>query len=197
MPNSLLFQPERVQRAWLSKHGKTEFIDFGEDELAKLRSYFRELDTDGSGSIGLEELEQPLISLGLCKTRAEVKQIMDDVDEDKSGQIEFNEFLHIIKNAKNLKNMRNKKTNQSKENLPPISKPPDQTIFKFFKNLTTGNLKSQENPNIPFQLFVSNFRRRRILETVLRSGKEDNLNNSQTREVLSVYRHFLAGQDPP
>ena len=28
---------------------------------------------------------------------------MDQVDEDKSGQIEFNEFLHIIKNASNNK----------------------------------------------------------------------------------------------
>lgn len=93
-----------MQRAWLSKHGKGEFIDFGDEELAKLRRYFKELDTDGSGSIGLEELEQPLISLGLCRTRAEVKQIMDSVDEDKSGQIEFNEFLHIIKNAKNMRN---------------------------------------------------------------------------------------------
>lgn len=56
----------------MEKHGKREFIDFGDEELAKLRKYFKELDTDGSGSIGLEELEQPLISLGLCKTRAEV-----------------------------------------------------------------------------------------------------------------------------
>ena len=37
------------------------------------------------GSIGLEELEQPLISLGLCKTREEVQQIMNEVDEDGSG----------------------------------------------------------------------------------------------------------------
>jgi len=59
--------------------------------------YFKELDEDGSGnfhldykfsflgSIGIEELEKPLISLGLCRTREEVKKIMDDVDEDKSG----------------------------------------------------------------------------------------------------------------
>jgi Ca2+-binding EF-hand superfamily protein len=51
------------------------------------------------GSIGVEELEKPLISLGLCNTRQEVQNIIDDVDEDDSGQIEFNEFLHIIKSA--------------------------------------------------------------------------------------------------
>lgn len=37
------------------------------------------------GSIGIEELEKPLISLGLCNTRKEVQKIMDDVDEDGSG----------------------------------------------------------------------------------------------------------------
>ena len=52
-----------------------------------------------TGSIGIEELEKPLISLGLCRTREDVKKIMDEVDEDGSGQIEFNEFLHIIKSA--------------------------------------------------------------------------------------------------
>jgi len=46
-------------------------------------------------------LEQPLISLGLCKTRAEVKRIFDEVDEDGSGEIDFNEFLNVIKNATN------------------------------------------------------------------------------------------------
>jgi centrin-1 len=43
----------------------------------KLRKYFQELDEDGSGSIGIEELEKPLISLGLCKTRAEVYKIIE------------------------------------------------------------------------------------------------------------------------
>lgn len=52
--------------------GMEKFIDFSDQELLKLRRYFNELDDDGSGSIGIEELEKPLISLGLCKTRDEV-----------------------------------------------------------------------------------------------------------------------------
>ena len=51
----------------------------------------------------MEELEKPLISLGLCNNRQEVQNIIDDVDEDDSGQIEFNEFLHIIKSASQRK----------------------------------------------------------------------------------------------
>ncbi len=33
----------------------------------------------------MEELEKPLISLGLCNNRQEVQNIMDEVDEDGSG----------------------------------------------------------------------------------------------------------------
>lgn len=50
------------------------------------------------GSIGLEELEDPLISLGIAESREDVKKIIDTVDDDHSGQIEFKEFLDIIKN---------------------------------------------------------------------------------------------------
>jgi len=81
------------------KHGKKKFLDFDDKELIKLRHYFMELDEDGSGEIGIEELEQPLISLGMCKTREEVEKIFNEVDEDGSGQIEFNEFIKVLKSA--------------------------------------------------------------------------------------------------
>ena len=65
----------------------------------KLTACFDSLDDDGSGSIGSEELEDPLIGLGFAETREEVKAIVDSVDEDRSGLIEFDEFLGIIKNS--------------------------------------------------------------------------------------------------
>ncbi len=40
---------------------------------------------------------------------------MDEVDEDGSGQIEFNEFLSIIKSASNKKKMK-----KSDENTAPL-----------------------------------------------------------------------------
>jgi Ca2+-binding EF-hand superfamily protein len=60
-------------------------IDFDEKERSKLRQYFKSLDEDGSGSIGMDELEDPLISMGIAETREEVKKIIDSVDDDKSG----------------------------------------------------------------------------------------------------------------
>jgi Ca2+-binding EF-hand superfamily protein len=42
------------------------------------------LDEDGSGAIGVDELEDPLIALGLVENRQQVAQIVAMVDEDGS-----------------------------------------------------------------------------------------------------------------
>lgn len=94
------------------------------------------MDGDGSGAIGIEELEDPLIGLGFAETRQEVQDMIDSVDEDGSGQIEFEEFLGIIKG----------------------SNATDKTIKinKFFKDMTTGKLASE---GISFSMFVQKMRR--------------------------------------
>ena len=84
-------------RGWLRKHGKDDYIVFKDEELKKLRDYFNSLDDDKSGSIGVDELEDPLIALGLVENRQQVQEIVQLVDEDGSEKIEFGEFLSIIK----------------------------------------------------------------------------------------------------
>jgi Ca2+-binding EF-hand superfamily protein len=42
-----------------------------------LKACFSSLDEDGSGSIGVDELEEPLIGLGFAETREEVNLICD------------------------------------------------------------------------------------------------------------------------
>ena len=88
-------------RSWLKKHGKTKYIDFDDKERRELRKYFDALDADRGGSIGTDELEDPLIGLGLVQSREEVLDLIKDVDEDGSGNIEFPEFLQIMSNIKN------------------------------------------------------------------------------------------------
>jgi Ca2+-binding EF-hand superfamily protein len=72
-----------MTRSWLLKHNKP--VDFNLAELKKLRGYFEQLDSDNSGAIGIEELEQPLISLNLCRSREEVQKVMNEIDKDHSG----------------------------------------------------------------------------------------------------------------
>ena len=93
----LQFLPESNIRRWLLTRGKKHCIDFEDEELRQLRGYFNSLDEDGSGQIGVDELEDPLIALGLVENRQQVQQIVDIVDADGSGEIEFGEFLTIIK----------------------------------------------------------------------------------------------------
>ena len=51
--------------------------------------------------IDVEELEDPLIALGLAQSHDEVVKLVNAVDFDQSGHIEFKEFLSIMSSVKN------------------------------------------------------------------------------------------------
>lgn len=97
--SDLIFQSGYNFRNWLRKHGKNDYIDFQEAELELLRNCYNSLDDDGSGSIGIDELEDPLIALGLVDSRQQVCKIVELVDEDGSAMVEFDEFLSIMKSG--------------------------------------------------------------------------------------------------
>ena len=67
--SDLIYNPESDLRNWLKSRGKSHCIDFGDEELRQLRMYFDSLDDDGSEEIGVDELEDPLIALGLVENR--------------------------------------------------------------------------------------------------------------------------------
>jgi len=96
-----------------------------------LKECFNSLDDDVSGSIGITELEGPLVGLGFANSRQDIEDMMALVDEDGSGQIEFDEFLQIIKNCHT-----DKRTAQ---------------IHRFFKDMSNGTLGDK---NISFSVFV-------------------------------------------
>ena len=70
-------------------------MDFSNDDIKIFKECFTQLDDDKGGSIGIEELEDPLIGLGLAESIEKVREIVFKVDDD--GNIEFPEFLKIIK----------------------------------------------------------------------------------------------------
>jgi len=65
--------------------GKAGNICFGPKQIETLRACFNDFDKDGSGQIGIDELEDPLIALGIADTREEVDRILSKRDNDKSG----------------------------------------------------------------------------------------------------------------
>ena len=65
-----------------------------------LRRWFSALDADGSGEVTIEELEDPLISTGILKTKEEVLACMKDWDTDNSNTISFDEFVNALHDSK-------------------------------------------------------------------------------------------------
>lgn len=57
---------------------------------------FRMLDLDGSGSVEEAELRTGLAAIGKYPTYEELKEMMDVVDEDGSGQIDIVEFVEFM-----------------------------------------------------------------------------------------------------
>ena len=69
-----------------------------------MKKYFNSLDDDGSGEIDIQELENPLISLGIAETRDDVIKIIESVTEEGEREINFTDFLSIIKSSKDSEN---------------------------------------------------------------------------------------------
>ena len=146
---------------WMRKRGKGEYIDFNSKERAKIRAIFKELDRDGSGALGLDELYEPLLALGLVENKEQVKEMMSKVDINKSGVIEFEEFIKIIKQSSNENN----------------------ALISFFKNLSKEE-GLPESKDLSFNLVLSSKRRELMMQTYL--GKNIS-NREQGRKVMSAF----------
>ena len=68
-------------------------MDFDADQLAEIRFAFNELDEDGSGEIGAEEVMHVLKESGFRPTLKEAEEVINAFDEDGNGSIEFDEFV--------------------------------------------------------------------------------------------------------
>ena len=67
-----------------------------EEQILEFKEAFKLFDKDSGGSIDAEELKDALESLGQVVTEESVQELVDEVDEDGSGEIEFDEFLVLM-----------------------------------------------------------------------------------------------------
>ncbi|KAI8012894.1 Calcium-dependent protein kinase 29 [Camellia lanceoleosa] len=63
------------------------------EEIDGLKQTFNNMDTDGSGTITLEELKIGLSKLGSKLNETEIAALMDAADIDKNGTIDYIEFI--------------------------------------------------------------------------------------------------------
>ncbi|XP_064624270.1 calmodulin-like isoform X2 [Lineus longissimus] len=67
-----------------------------EDQVAEFREAFALFDKNGDGQISVGELGIVIRSLGQNPTDKDLRQMINDVDADSSGTIDFSEFLDMM-----------------------------------------------------------------------------------------------------
>ena len=67
-----------------------------EEEVLAMKEAFDIFDSDRSGTIDIEELKRAIVSLGLEHSAEKILNLLSDLDEDKSGAIDFGEFLKLL-----------------------------------------------------------------------------------------------------
>ena len=72
------------------------FDNLTEEQIIEFREAFQAFDKDGNGSITTKELGTVMRSLGQNLSEGEIKEVIDEVDEDKNGTIDFQEFLSLM-----------------------------------------------------------------------------------------------------
>jgi len=67
-----------------------------EEQIAEFKEAFSLFDKDGDGSITTKELGTVMRSLGQNPTEAELQDMINEVDADGNGTIDFPEFLNLM-----------------------------------------------------------------------------------------------------
>ena len=65
--------------------------------MQEIREVFDQFDSDGGGSIEVDELRMALKALGQDMTRAEAEALLLELDSSGDGSIDFAEFVAFIK----------------------------------------------------------------------------------------------------
>merc|ERR1712007_388206 len=78
----------------MAKHGLTQ------DQVEEIKEAFDLFDTDGSGSIDVNELKVAMKALGMDAKSEEIRKLINDIDSDGDGTIDFDEFLAMMTSSR-------------------------------------------------------------------------------------------------
>ncbi|XP_041083465.1 calcium-binding protein 7-like [Polyodon spathula] len=71
-------------------------VNIPEDELEEIRQAFMVFDRDGNGFISKQELGMAMRSLGYMPNEVELEVIIQRLDMDGDGQVDFDEFVTLL-----------------------------------------------------------------------------------------------------
>ncbi|XP_059170772.1 calmodulin-A-like [Physella acuta] len=66
------------------------------EQVKEIKEAFHLFDKDGDGHISTQELGKVMRALGQTPSETELKDMINDVDSDRNGTIEFQEFLVMM-----------------------------------------------------------------------------------------------------
>ncbi|XP_078508020.1 troponin C, skeletal muscle isoform X1 [Lissotriton helveticus] len=102
-----------------------------EEMIAEFKAAFDMFDTDGGGDISTKELGTVMRMLGQTPDKEELDAIIEEVDEDGSGTIDFEEFLVMM-----VRQMKEDAQGKSEEELAEC--------FRIFDKNADGYIDGEE-----------------------------------------------------
>ena len=70
--------------------------NLSKEEIAEFREIFNLVDKDGGGTITKEELADLMDTLRIPSKLDEIELMISEIDKDKSGSIDFEEFVMVM-----------------------------------------------------------------------------------------------------
>ncbi len=139
----------------LKKPTTTRRPGLTDDEVEELRQAFNLFDCDGSGTIDPKELRAAMQSLGFETKNQTIYQMIQDIDKDQNGEIDFDEFLDLM--TSRLAGI------DTKEDI--------QKIFELFDDDKTGYISLQNLKRVAREL-GENMDEAQLLEMIERADED-------------------------
>ena len=130
---------------WLRSRGKGIRPHLTESQRRELETVFHLMDEDGSGSIDTKELSHAFKLLGFKLSKSEIQNLVDEVDHDHTGELEWSEFVEIFQ-----------------ETLRRLSEEKQEE----------GDPTSSKQSQVPLALMATAYRRKKILGGIFECSRE-------------------------
>ncbi|KAG4041760.1 hypothetical protein PC123_g22736 [Phytophthora cactorum] len=203
------------QHRWLDKHGRNSNLKTTREQLALMRRWFDSLDADGSGEVGLDELEDPLVSVGLAGSRDDVQRLIEEVDINGTGSVTFDAFLNLFypERVKRERSRRFPPPLHTPKHRPPVrpkvspgtsgasfkAKRSRQVktnagnpVARLFENLQAGKLGDLA---VPFPVLITAYRRRMLLDAHMADNPAAKRVGSSVLQALETSKREISSPE--
>ena len=151
---------------WLSGRGQQEQQRRKRAHMKRLRAWWEFLDSDGGGSLSVDELEDPLVSVGLAKGRAEVIRLINAHDTSGTGELNWRSFVNMLTvnhnhNHNQIERNTNSLHNTGEVNDKEAVQPEENAVVQLFRALEEGRIG---NTQLAVPLQITAYRRQMLLD---------------------------------